>query len=164
MSPQRSTVPAAQEEPVPGSPRHFSRQLAVATALLSLVLTSAACGGDDDDSLDTGAPTPTSNAPTTSALAAKVPDAIKSDGKIVVGTDATYAPNEFLDEDGKTVIGFDVDLFNAVAQKLGLEAEYVPAPFDNIIPSVQSNKYEIGVSSFTRSEEHTSELQSRQYL
>ncbi len=83
------------------------------------------------------------------ALAAMVPDAIKADGTITIGTDSTYAPSEFLDTDGKTVIGFDVDLFNAVAAKLGLKTQWVPAPFDNIIPSVLSGKYEIGVSSFT---------------
>jgi polar amino acid transport system substrate-binding protein len=68
---------------------------------------------------------------------------------IASGTDSTYAPNEFLDADGKTVVGFDVDLFNAVAAKLGLKTQWVSAPFDNIIPSVLSGKYEIGVSSFT---------------
>ncbi|MEO6715507.1 MAG: ABC transporter substrate-binding protein [Mycobacteriales bacterium] len=82
-----------------------------------------------------------------------MPEAIKKDGKIVVGTDATYAPNEFLAEDGKTIQGFDIDLFNAVAARLGLKAEYVGAPFDAIIPGVQSGKYEIGVSSFTINDE-----------
>ncbi|HYY88841.1 MAG TPA: ABC transporter substrate-binding protein, partial [Chloroflexota bacterium] len=65
------------------------------------------------------------------------------------GTDSTYAPNEFLDADGKTVIGFDVDLFKAVAAKLGLTTEWQSAKFAAIIPGVQSGKYEIGVSSFT---------------
>jgi polar amino acid transport system substrate-binding protein len=83
------------------------------------------------------------------ALAAKVPDAIKSDGTIKIGVDSTYAPSEFLDTDGKTVIGFDVDLFNAVAAKLGLKTEWQSAKFDAIIPGVQSGKYEIGISSFT---------------
>jgi polar amino acid transport system substrate-binding protein len=83
------------------------------------------------------------------ALAAKVPKAIASDGVIVVGTDATYAPNEFLAKDGKTVVGFDVDLFRAVAAKLGLRAKFSPAPFGAIIPGISSGKYEIGVSSFT---------------
>jgi polar amino acid transport system substrate-binding protein len=44
-------------------------------------------------------------------------------------------------------------VFNAVAAKLGLKAEFVTAPFDNIIPSVQSGKYELGVSSFTINDE-----------
>src|SRR5262249_17343379 len=83
------------------------------------------------------------------ALAAKVPDAIKADGKIVVGTDSSYAPSEFLAADGKTVEGFDVDVFNAVAAKLGLTTQYVSAPFGTIIAGVTSAKYEIGVSSFT---------------
>jgi polar amino acid transport system substrate-binding protein len=82
-------------------------------------------------------------------LAKQVPSAISSDGKITVGTDATYAPNEFLAPDGQTVVGFDVDLFRAVAAKLGLRTTFVPAPFSAIIPGVSSGKYEIGVSSFS---------------
>jgi polar amino acid transport system substrate-binding protein len=114
-------------------------------ALLSLSL--AACGEQKDAT--TPAAGPTVSAGVDSALAAKVPDAIKSDGKIVVGTDSSYAPAEYLDPDGKTVIGFDVELFTAVASKLGLKAEYVPAQFGDIITGVNSGKYEVGVSSFT---------------
>jgi len=124
------------------------------------VLVLSACGGGGTSS-GGGAPTVTSSesggsssgsTPSVSkddALAAMVPSAIASDGVISVGTDATYAPSEFLAADGKTVQGFDVDLFKAVAQKLGLKAEFTSAPFGNIIPSVESGKYEIGVSSFT---------------
>ena len=114
---------------------------------VALALTTAACGDGDSTIEPQASPSATSTVDAT--LAAKVPDAIKADGKIVVGTDSTYAPNEFLDTDGKTIIGFDVDLFNAVAAKFGLTAEFVTAPFDNIIPSVDSGRYEIGVSSFT---------------
>jgi polar amino acid transport system substrate-binding protein len=122
----------------------------------ALVLTTAACGKKDDGgAIGPGAgSTGSANAPSVTptadaALAAKVPDAVKADGVIKVGTDSTYAPNEFLASDGKTIQGFDVDLFNAVAAKLGLKAEFTTAPFDNIIPSVGSGKYEVGVSSFT---------------
>ncbi|WP_182561347.1 ABC transporter substrate-binding protein [Microlunatus kandeliicorticis] len=83
------------------------------------------------------------------ALAAKLPASIKSAGVIKIGTDPTYAPNEFLDSDGKTVIGADVDLFDAVAAKLGVKAEFVPSSFDTIIVGVQSGKYDMGISSFT---------------
>jgi len=91
------------------------------------------------------------------ALVAKLPAKIKTAGKIVVGTDATYAPNEFLDSDGKTVIGMDVDVFNAVAAKFGLKVEYVPASFDSIILGVGSGKYDVGVSSFTINDKRKAE-------
>src|SRR5689334_7939142 len=115
----------------------------------ALSVSVAACGKESTGgSTGTGA----SAAPSSSvdaALAAKVPADIKSAGKLLIGTDSTYAPSEFLDTDGKTVIGFDVDLFNAVAQKLGLTTEWQSATFDSIIPGVTSKKYGVGVSSFT---------------
>lgn len=116
----------------------------------ALVVALAGCGSSGGGSATTStSPTAGSGGGVDSTLAAMVPDDIKSDGKITIGVDATYAPSEFLEPDGKTVTGFDVDLFDAVAAKLGLQTEWIPAPFDNIIPSVQSGKYEIGVSSFT---------------
>jgi len=119
-------------------------------ALLSLSV--AACGEQESGGGTPGAG-PSVTADADAALAAKIPDAIKSDGKIVVGTDSSYAPAEFLDTDGKTVIGFDVELFTAVAAKLGLKAEFVSASFGDIISGVNSGKYEVGVSSFTINDE-----------
>jgi polar amino acid transport system substrate-binding protein len=122
-------------------------------ALLCLTMAASACGDDKKDDLGSDASPSTSTSPTASPsgvdLASKVPAAIKADGKIIVGTDSTYAPSEFLAADGKTIQGFDVDVFNAVAAKLGLKAEFQTASFDAIIPGVGSGKYEIGVSSFT---------------
>src|SRR5689334_13143330 len=112
-------------------------------AALALAIPLAACGGKSES----GGSESSTNAD--SALAGKVPAAIKSDGKILVGTDTTYAPSEFLGTDGKTPTGFDIDLFAAVATKLGLKADFQTATFGDIIPGVDSGKYEIGVSSFT---------------
>jgi polar amino acid transport system substrate-binding protein len=120
---------------------------------LSLGLVLAACGGGNKTGSGGAATTTSAASSVDQALAAKVPAAIKSDGKILIGTDSSYAPNEFLDTDGKTVIGFDVDLFNAVAAKLGLKTQWQSAVFDAIIPGVQSGKYEAGVSSFTINDE-----------
>ena len=142
---------------VPTTPRRRAALGLLAVAALALPL--AACGGKSDS----GA----SNTPTTSAddaLAGKVPAAIKSDGKIMVGSDTTYAPNEFLDADGKTAVGFDVDLFKAVAGKLGLQAEFETATFANIIPGVASDKYEVGVSSFTINAERLAETNMVSYF
>ena len=131
--------------------------------MLAVALVAAGCGENGD----TGGGTTgtTAAAPTVDeALAAKVPEEIKSDGKVLIGTDASYAPNEFLDTDGKTVIGWDVDLFNAVAAKLGLETEWQSATFDAIIPGVQSGKYEMGISSFTINDERKQQVNMVSYF
>lgn len=83
------------------------------------------------------------------AAAAKVPASLKKKGTLTVGSDASYAPSEFLAGNGKTIEGFDVDLFKAVAKKLGLKASFQNASFDTIITGVTGGKYDIGVSSFT---------------
>jgi polar amino acid transport system substrate-binding protein len=132
--------------------------------VLAVALVAAGCG-DDGGTGGGSTATTASAAPTVDeALAAKVPDTIKSDGKILIGTDASYAPNEFLDTDGKTVIGFDVDLFNAVAAKLGLKTEWQSATFDAIIPGVQSGKYEMGISSFTINDERKQQVNMVSYF
>ncbi|MGC4889599.1 ABC transporter substrate-binding protein [Micromonospora sp. DT227] len=128
----------------------------------ALLLSLAACGEEEQTEQPGGGASVTATAD--SSLAAKVPDAIKSDGKIVVGTDSTYAPAEFLDSDGKTVIGFDVELFTAVAAKLGLKAEFVSAPFGDIINGVNSGKYEVGVSSFTVNDERKGQANMVSYF
>lgn len=126
--------------------RNSRRVVAGLVGVVALTLSIAACGAEKSANPGAGA-TPTTAVDAT--LAAMVPAAIKADGKILVGTDSTYAPSEFLDTDGKTVIGFDVDLFNAVAKKLGLTTEWQSGNFSDLIPAVQSGKYEISVSSFT---------------
>ncbi|MEV4350193.1 ABC transporter substrate-binding protein [Actinoplanes sp. NPDC049596] len=131
-------------------------------AAAALTLSMGACGSESDDSGSSGAPAPSASADT--SLADKVPADIKSAGKLVIGTDSSYAPNEYLDTDGKTVIGFDVDLFNAVAQKLGLTTEWQSATFDSIIPGVGSDKYAVGVSSFTINADRLKEVNMISYF
>ena len=136
-------------------------------ALLGLVLAVALVAAGCGEKSDTGGGstgTTTAAPAVDEALAAKVPAAVKSNGKIVIGTDSSYPPNEFLDTDGKTVIGFDVDLFNAVAAKLGLKTEYQSAVFDAIIPGIQSGKYEGGVSSFTINPERKKQVNMVSYF
>ncbi|MGZ4508861.1 MAG: ABC transporter substrate-binding protein [Blastococcus sp.] len=130
------------------------RATGAAAALASAALVLSACGGGSSTSSSGSGSSGSSGSalPSVSAdptLAAKVPAAIKSDGAISVGSDTTYAPSEFIAADGQTIVGFDVDLFGLVAQKLGLKAKFQTAPFDSIIAGVGSGKYEAGVSSFT---------------
>ena len=80
------------------------------------------------------------------------PAKIKSSGKLVVGVNVPYAPNEFKDPSGK-IVGFDVDLMNAIADVLGLTTDYSEADFDKIIPSIQAGTFNVGMSSFTDNKE-----------
>ena len=96
------------------------------------------------------------------AAAALLPDDIKTAGKLVFGTDATYAPNEFKDADGQPV-GWEIELADAMAAKLGLTTEYNIAKFDNIIPSITGGKYDVGLSSFFDTKERQQQLDMVDY-
>lgn len=135
--------------------KNMFRNLAALVLGASLCLAAGACGTSDD----TGSGTKNAEGKTTQGydvskvetvdeIAALVPDDVKQDGKLTVGMDTSYAPAEFLAEDGKTPVGYDVDLSKALAKVMGLEAENKVASFDLIIPSVGS-KYDLGISSFT---------------
>lgn len=125
-----------------------------AFASLALCASMAACGtSDDSDSTPNTASSTAktfdvSSITTDESIAALVPDYVKKDGKLVVGTDTSYAPAEFIGEDGKTPVGYDIDLTKAIAKVMGLEPETAVSKFDMIIPSIGS-KYDIGISSFT---------------
>ncbi|MCT7658389.1 serine/threonine protein kinase StpK7 [Mycobacterium deserti] len=82
------------------------------------------------------------------AIAATVPEDIRSTGRLVVGVHTPYAPNEFKDASGQ-IVGFDVDLMNAVARTLGLAPEYRETAFEAILPSVRAGDFNVGMSSFT---------------
>jgi polar amino acid transport system substrate-binding protein len=142
------------------------RAVGAAAALASATLVIAGCGGGSSTG-SSGSSESSSALPSVaadSALAAKVPASIKSDGTISVGSDTTYPPAEFIAEDGKTVVGFDVDLFTLVAQKLGLKANFQTAPFDSIIAGVGSGKYETAVSSLTINKEREAQANMVSYF
>jgi polar amino acid transport system substrate-binding protein len=86
------------------------------------------------------------------SIAALVPDKIKSSGKLIVGVNQPYSPNEFKDSSGK-IVGFDVDLMDAVGKVLGLTPQYTEADFAKIIPAIQAGTYNMGMSSFTDNKE-----------
>jgi polar amino acid transport system substrate-binding protein len=120
----------------------------------------AACGGSDNNNSSSGSSTSTQSSGSSSAasgadaaIAAKVPSAVKSKGTLTVAADATYAPNEFIGSDGKTVEGMDADLAKALAGVMGLKANVTNATFDAIIPGLAAGKYDLGMSSFTDTKE-----------
>ncbi|AKV55479.1 Solute-binding protein of ABC transporter system [Bifidobacterium actinocoloniiforme DSM 22766] len=139
------------------------KALGAAVISLALLASLGACGTTDEPSKSGGSgkdssalshPTPydVSGIKKDDAIASLVPQSVAGDGKFKVGMETTYAPGEFVDEDGKTPIGYDVDLSKALAQEMGLKPEMVSASFDSIIPSIGS-KYDAGISSFTITKE-----------
>ena len=104
--------------------------LAVAAALAL-----ASCGGDETGASENAA----SAAPASQTL--------------TVAADATYPPNEFLAEDGRTIVGMSADLAQALAQEMGVRFKLVNATFDSILPGLAAGKYDIGFSSFTDTKE-----------
>ncbi len=95
---------------------------------------------------------------------------IKNAGKIVVGTEAQYAPYEFRDADNN-IVGCDMFLAQQIADGLGVELEIVDMAFDGIIPAVQAGQVDIGIAAFTNTPERAEVIdfsaiyeQSLQYL
>lgn len=132
----------------------LARILAV-LALIAVVSVLAGCGDDDKDE-GSGATGDTSASITgtlNEAAAAKVPQEIKDQGTLTVAMDASYAPNEFFDEDGKTIIGMDADLADAIGTTLGLDVKKQNVTFDAILPGLAAGKYDIAISSFTDTKE-----------
>ncbi len=73
---------------------------------------------------------------------------IKASGKLVVGTEAQYAPYEFKDLNANFV-GCDMFLAQKIADALGVELEIVDMSFDGIIPAVQAGQVDLGIAAFT---------------
>ncbi len=128
------------------------RVAAVFAATGALALSGCASGGDSGGGGGGSSTSSAAPAEKVEEIANTVPEAIKSSGKLVIGVNIPYAPNEFKDESGK-IVGFDVDLMNAIAGTLGLTPEYREADFAKIIPSIQQGTFNVGMSSFTDSKE-----------
>jgi polar amino acid transport system substrate-binding protein len=129
-----------------GKKWRFAAVLA-ATGALAL----SACGTTSETS-QSSATSAAPNASKVDDIASTVPEDIKSSGKLIIGVNIPYKPNEFKDESGK-IVGFDVDLMNAIAGTLGLTPEYKEADFAKIIPSIQGGTFNVGMSSFTDTKE-----------
>jgi polar amino acid transport system substrate-binding protein len=111
--------------------------LAFAGMVISLLLLSA-CGG----------PSSGSTSSSTKATVKAPNDLIKS-GILLVGSDTTYAPQEFIDATSGNPTGFDVDLIKAMAQKMGLTANVETAKFDSIIDSLDAKRFDVVISAIT---------------
>jgi polar amino acid transport system substrate-binding protein len=126
------------------------RTYVAAAGAVALLLGTAACSsGDSSDGSGDASQSAAPAVQKDDAIAALVPAEVASDGVLTIGTDASYAPSEFIDTDGETIIGFDPDLATALGEVLGLQVEMQNAPFDSLVEGVKTGKYELSFSSFT---------------
>ncbi len=72
--------------------------------------------------------------------------------KLVVGTNAEFAPFESIGDDGK-IVGFDVDLIDAILKDAGYEYEIISIEFDALTSALASGQIDIAISGMTITEE-----------
>ncbi len=82
------------------------------------------------------------------AVAAVFGGPAKEDEVIVVATDATWPPMEYIDEN-KEIVGFDIDLMNMAAEEAGFEVEYRNTAWDGIFAGLANGNYDAVISSVT---------------
>ncbi|TFH04395.1 MAG: basic amino acid ABC transporter substrate-binding protein [Spirochaetales bacterium] len=87
-----------------------------------------------------------------SVMAGSVKEADSGITKIVVATDATWPPMEFLNSN-KEIIGYDIDLMVAVAAAAGIEVEFRNTAWDGIFAGLANNDYDAVISSVTITDE-----------
>lgn len=121
----------------------MKKRLKVFSVLLCLAMVLglfAACGGNDGDA---------STEPAASDAAST--DAASTDGGetvLLVATNPEFAPYEYLDESDQ-IVGFDVDLCNALAEKMGVKMQFQSMDFSAVIASVNSGASDIAASGLT---------------
>ncbi|GAA1876577.1 ABC transporter substrate-binding protein [Paeniglutamicibacter psychrophenolicus] len=135
-----------------------------------LALASTGCTTVSQAEGTQGADAPASGSASTAALGvneaarALLPAEIRDKGVLTIASDPTYPPFEFYDTDNKTLIGWDADMGDAIGAVLGLKVEHVPATFDTILPGLQSGKYDLGMSTFTVTDERRKVVDFVPYL
>jgi polar amino acid transport system substrate-binding protein len=120
---------------------------AVLVAVLGLTaLATAACGDN---------PSPTAARPSEPsmtldrALHDRLPASVRTSGVLRVGTDASYAPMSFFAPDGRTIIGIEPDLAQALGEVLGVKLVFENVDFTDLLPRVADGTLDVALSAMT---------------
>ena len=125
----------------------MKKKLAMCLALILAVCTLAACGGSSSSTTDADSSTEEETEEEGTSYATI------EEGVLMVGVEIGYPPMEYFDEDGATPIGFDIELAQALADEMGLELELVDTAWDGIFAGVDTDKYDVIISSVSWTEE-----------
>jgi polar amino acid transport system substrate-binding protein len=127
----------------------------VLVLLLAVALLATGCGKKEEPKQ---AEPPQQNQPQGDGSLARV----KAAGKLVFATDDTYPPMEF--RENNKLQGFDVDLADAVAKKLGVTAVFEPTAWDGLIPGLQNKKYDAIISSMNVTSDRLEKVNMVEYV
>ena len=83
----------------------------------------------------------------------------KDDGNtLIVGIDDAFPPMTFHDKDTDEIVGFDVDLGEAIAEKIGVTLEWQPSDWKGIVQSLKTNKIDMVICGMTITDERKKEI------
>ena len=82
-------------------------------------------------------------------IVAGIVEEIKKRGYLIVGTEATFPPFEFVDEKTKEIVGFDIDIAKEIAKALGVKLKVEDIAFDGLIPSLLTKKIDLIIAAMT---------------
>ncbi len=85
-------------------------------------------------------------------------DIIKERGYIVVGTSADYPPFEYINETTGEIVGFDADVMNYIADKLGVSIKWKDIAFDSLIPTLKAGDIDVIIAAMELTPERAAEL------
>lgn len=91
-------------------------------------------------------------------LFSELPKEYQDSKTIVVGSDIAYAPMEYYDTDGTTVLGLDKDLTDALSKQLGVTFEWRNATFDGLITQLKSKRIDVAISGMSDTPERQQEI------
>ena len=126
--------------------RRGLRAILAMSATAAIALTG--CTTNTEGPEDSGEPREEVTVEVDDEIAALVPAELRERGVLVIGTNTPYAPNEFKNENGE-IVGFDIDVMDAVAAVMGLETDFRESDFEKIIPAIEGGTMDMGASSFT---------------
>jgi polar amino acid transport system substrate-binding protein len=82
---------------------------------------------------------------------------IKERGKLIVGTNLPFEPMEYYDQ-SKKIIGYDIDLINAIASNLGVSVEIKDVPWNGLFDDVKMGKFDLIIDSITMTADRQKEM------
>ena len=121
----------------------------------------SSAGGSSAGSSASAAPGPGEVDP---AAAALVPDAVKKAGAVKVASAFGYPPEQFYAADGKTQIGFSVELGHALGQKLGVPFEFENVNFGGILVGIAAHRYDAAITSMSVTPDRSKQVNFVTYL